>query len=159
MPSGKVGHHPGWKPLQGSAAAMSQARLHARAGSPDPSEGTDRDEENTQPTGAVEVALVLPTNGPPSASFIPPGRGWADVSRRSRPPVSEDGAPTLRLRCHPWIARENCGSFGEGGREGEQARRQRRRTCQQRKRPCQLAEGDPCHLGFLHTTRLRDTLR
>ena len=40
MPSGKVGHHPGWKPLQGSAATMSQARLHARAGSPDPSEGT-----------------------------------------------------------------------------------------------------------------------
>ena len=40
MPSGKVGHHPGWKPLQGSAAAISQARLHARAGSPDPSEGT-----------------------------------------------------------------------------------------------------------------------
>ena len=30
----------GWKPLQGSAAAISQARLHARAGSPDPSEGT-----------------------------------------------------------------------------------------------------------------------
>ena len=40
MPSGKIGHHPGWKPLQGSAAIMSQARLHARAGSPDPSEGT-----------------------------------------------------------------------------------------------------------------------
>ena len=40
MPSGKVGHHPGWKPLQGSATTMSQARLHARAGSPDPSEGT-----------------------------------------------------------------------------------------------------------------------
>ena len=40
MPSGKTGHHPGWKPLQGSAAIMSQARLHARAGSPDPSEGT-----------------------------------------------------------------------------------------------------------------------
>ena len=39
MPSGKIEHHPGWKPLQGSAAAMSQARLHARAGSPDPSEG------------------------------------------------------------------------------------------------------------------------
>ena len=40
MPSGKTGNHPGWKPLQGSAAIMSQARLHARAGSPDPSEGT-----------------------------------------------------------------------------------------------------------------------
>ena len=40
MPSGKVGHHPGWKPLQGSATAISQARLQARAGSPDPSEGT-----------------------------------------------------------------------------------------------------------------------
>ena len=31
MPSGKIGHHPGWKPLPGSAAIMSQARLHARA--------------------------------------------------------------------------------------------------------------------------------
>ena len=40
MPSGKFGHHPGWKLLQGSATTMSQARLHARAGSPDPSEGT-----------------------------------------------------------------------------------------------------------------------
>ena len=40
MPSGKVGHHPGWKPLQGSDTNMSQARLHARAGSPDPPEGT-----------------------------------------------------------------------------------------------------------------------
>ena len=36
MPSGKIGHHPGWKPLQGSAAIMSQAGLQARAGSPDP---------------------------------------------------------------------------------------------------------------------------
>ena len=35
MPSGKIGHHPGWKPLQGSATIMSQARLHARAGSPE----------------------------------------------------------------------------------------------------------------------------
>ena len=34
MPSGKVEHHPGWKPLQGSAATMSQAGLQARAGSP-----------------------------------------------------------------------------------------------------------------------------
>ena len=42
MPSGKVGHHPGWKPLQGSAATMSQAGLQARAGSPDPSRGTVR---------------------------------------------------------------------------------------------------------------------
>ena len=40
MPSGKIEHHPGWKPLQRSATIMSQARLHARAGSPDPSEGT-----------------------------------------------------------------------------------------------------------------------
>jgi len=40
MPSGKVGHHPGWKPLQGSAATMSQAGLQARAGSPDPLRGT-----------------------------------------------------------------------------------------------------------------------
>ena len=36
MPSGKTGHHPGWKPLQGSATIMSQARLHARAGSLNP---------------------------------------------------------------------------------------------------------------------------
>eukprot|EP00964_Phaeocystis_antarctica_P029682 scaffold16733_cov55-Phaeocystis_antarctica.AAC.4 len=36
MPPGKVAHHPGWKPLQGSATTMSQARLHARAGSPGP---------------------------------------------------------------------------------------------------------------------------
>ena len=40
MPSGKVKHHPGWKPLQGSAATMSQAGLQARAGSPDPLRGT-----------------------------------------------------------------------------------------------------------------------
>ena len=40
MPSGKVEHHPGWKPLQGSAATMSQAGLQARAGSPDPLRGT-----------------------------------------------------------------------------------------------------------------------
>jgi hypothetical protein len=40
MPSGKVGHHPGWKPLQGSAATMSQAGLQALAGSPDPLRGT-----------------------------------------------------------------------------------------------------------------------
>jgi hypothetical protein len=33
-------HHPGWKPLQGSAATMSQAGLQARAGSPDPLRGT-----------------------------------------------------------------------------------------------------------------------
>ena len=40
MPSGKIGHHPGWKPLQGSAAIMSQAGLQAskqaRAGLPAP---------------------------------------------------------------------------------------------------------------------------
>ena len=42
MPSGKIEHHPGWKPLQGSAAIMSQAGLQARAGSPDPSGGTVR---------------------------------------------------------------------------------------------------------------------
>ena len=36
MPSGKVM----WKPLQGSAATMSQAGLQARAGSPDPLRGT-----------------------------------------------------------------------------------------------------------------------
>ena len=36
MPSGKDGHHPGWKPLQGSAATVSQAGLQARAGSPEP---------------------------------------------------------------------------------------------------------------------------
>ena len=40
MPSGKIGHHPGWKSLQGSAAIMSQAGLQARAGSPDPLRGT-----------------------------------------------------------------------------------------------------------------------
>jgi hypothetical protein len=40
MPSGKIGHHPGWKPLQGSTAIMSQAGLQARAGSPDPLRGT-----------------------------------------------------------------------------------------------------------------------
>ena len=40
MPSGKIEHHPGWKPLQGSAAIMSQAGLQARAGSPDPLRGT-----------------------------------------------------------------------------------------------------------------------
>ena len=33
MPSGKIEHHPGLKPLQGSAAIMSQAGLHACAGS------------------------------------------------------------------------------------------------------------------------------
>jgi len=33
MPLGKIEHHPGWKPLQGSAAIMSQAGLQARAGS------------------------------------------------------------------------------------------------------------------------------
>ena len=38
--------------------------------------------------------------------FLHPfGFCWAVVSRRSRPPVSEDRAPTLRLRCHPRIAR------------------------------------------------------
>ena len=40
MPSGKVGHHPGWKPLQGSVTTMSQAGFQACADSPDPSEGT-----------------------------------------------------------------------------------------------------------------------
>jgi hypothetical protein len=33
-------HHPGRKPLQGSAATISQAGLQARAGSPDPLRGT-----------------------------------------------------------------------------------------------------------------------
>ena len=42
IPSGKNGHHPGWKPLQGSAAIVSQAGLQARAGSPDPLRGTVR---------------------------------------------------------------------------------------------------------------------
>ena len=36
MPSGKVEHHPGLKPLQGSAATMSQAGLQARARLPGP---------------------------------------------------------------------------------------------------------------------------
>jgi hypothetical protein len=40
MPSGKDEHRPGWKPLQGSAATVSQAGLQARAGSPDPLRGT-----------------------------------------------------------------------------------------------------------------------
>ena len=39
MPSGKVGHHPGWKPLQGSASDHVPGLLQARAGSPDPFRG------------------------------------------------------------------------------------------------------------------------
>ena len=65
MPSGKVGHHPGWKPLQGSATTMSQARLHARAGSPDPSEGTcksmsvfHRHDRNEHPPASERQILV-----------------------------------------------------------------------------------------------------
>eukprot|EP00964_Phaeocystis_antarctica_P116070 scaffold80036_cov61-Phaeocystis_antarctica.AAC.2 len=36
MPSGKIAHHPGWKPLQGSADDHVPGWLQARAGSPDP---------------------------------------------------------------------------------------------------------------------------
>eukprot|EP00964_Phaeocystis_antarctica_P000880 scaffold494_cov22-Phaeocystis_antarctica.AAC.1 len=39
MPSGKIAHHPGWKPLQGSADDHVPGWLQARAGSPDPFRG------------------------------------------------------------------------------------------------------------------------
>ena len=63
MPSGKVGHHPGWKPSQGSATTMSQARLHARAGSPDPSEGTCKSPSGFQRRDCSE-------HPPPSATWV-----------------------------------------------------------------------------------------
>ena len=89
MPSGKVGHHPGWKPLQGSAATMSQAGLQARAGSPDPLRGTCKSPSGFHRRDCNEHPL-------PSASKCVRGR----VCRGSRNPGTLDsGYLLLFFRC------------------------------------------------------------
>ena len=81
MPSGKVGHHPGWKPLQGSAATMSQAGqagLQARAGSPDPLRGPRH--------VSVQAHVCVPSRKPLNvARWMRNARSWA-----------ADGLGTLR---------------------------------------------------------------
>ena len=58
MPMGKAEHHPGWKPLQGSAATMSQAGLQARAGLPAPRRQRVLRYVRTVPTTTPSVRTV-----------------------------------------------------------------------------------------------------
>ena len=60
MPSGKVGHHPGWEPLQGSASDHVPGLLQARAGSPDPFRGMVRSSARIL-TGGARDSSPLPS--------------------------------------------------------------------------------------------------
>eukprot|EP00964_Phaeocystis_antarctica_P036189 scaffold20670_cov63-Phaeocystis_antarctica.AAC.2 len=95
MPSGKARHHPGWKPLQGSATTMSQARLHARAGSPDPSKGTC-----TSPSGFHRRDRATSTLGihMPAGARPPPPTGPAQCESA---PTQARGFPSFKVNALP----------------------------------------------------------
>ena len=71
MPSGKVGHHLGWKPLQGSATTiLSQAGLQARAGSPNKySESSAR----SRPYSLVQAKQAKQATHPERATVLDTG--------------------------------------------------------------------------------------
>ena len=146
MPMGKAEHHPGWKPLQGSAATRSQAGLQARAGLPAPRRERVLRYVRTVPTTTPSVRTV-------SEPCAPRGCMHEGVSQE------HGGGFGYRTRSvgrffffHSFGVSASCG----GARAGQRASRRRRRRCSSRSRrgvgaAAGVGERDRSRSSFRHS--------